>query len=65
MRTLVCVACLSLPLMGSVAAAPVEIMSWNVENLFHTQDDANNPHDSTYLPLEGFRSWMRRSVHEA
>ena len=51
MRTLVCVACLSLPLMGSVAAAPVEIMSWNVENLFDTQDDATNPHDNTYLSL--------------
>ena len=29
----------------------VTLMSWNVENLFDTQDDPNNPFDNTYLPL--------------
>jgi len=28
----------------------VTLMSWNVENLFDTQDDPNNPFDDTYLP---------------
>src|SRR6266545_3556549 len=29
----------------------ITLMSWNVENLFDTQDDPNNPFDNTYLPL--------------
>ena len=28
----------------------ITLMSWNVENLFDTQDDPNNPFDNTYLP---------------
>ena len=28
----------------------VTLMSWNVENLFDTVDDPNNPFDNTYLP---------------
>ena len=51
MRILLLVACISLSTMVQVAAEPIEIMSWNVENLFDTQDDATNPHDNSYLPL--------------
>jgi endonuclease/exonuclease/phosphatase family metal-dependent hydrolase len=28
----------------------ITLMSWNVENLFDTADDQNNPFDDTYLP---------------
>ena len=28
----------------------VTLMSWNVENLFDTQDDPGNPFDDTFLP---------------
>lgn len=28
----------------------ITLMSWNVENLFDTQDDPGNPFDDTYLP---------------
>ncbi len=51
MRALIYVAYLSLSLAGPAVSAPIEIMSWNVENLFDTQDDPTNPHDNTYLPL--------------
>jgi endonuclease/exonuclease/phosphatase family metal-dependent hydrolase len=27
------------------------LLSWNVDNLFDTKDDSNNPSDDTYLPL--------------
>ncbi|WP_423069040.1 endonuclease/exonuclease/phosphatase family protein [Devosia sp. CN2-171] len=36
---------------SSAHAAPLQVMSWNVENLFDTADDADNPQDDTYLPL--------------
>lgn len=32
-------------------AAPLTIMSYNVENLFDAVDDPSNPHDDTYLPF--------------
>jgi endonuclease/exonuclease/phosphatase family metal-dependent hydrolase len=39
---------------GAPAAAQefrtVTLMSWNVENLFDTEDDPTNPFDDTYLP---------------
>lgn len=38
-------------LCSASVAAPISIMSYNVENLFDAVDDPLNPHDDTYLPL--------------
>lgn len=40
----------------------VTLMSWNIENLFDTADDPNNPFDDTYLPRAVKQS---RPDHEA
>jgi endonuclease/exonuclease/phosphatase family metal-dependent hydrolase len=36
---------------SSANAEPITVVSFNAENLFDTVDDADNPHDNTYLPL--------------
>ena len=43
-------------------AQPVTVVSFNVENLFDTFDDPENPHDDTYLPLS--IGEQRRPIHD-
>ncbi|MFA7173684.1 MAG: endonuclease/exonuclease/phosphatase family protein [Kiritimatiellia bacterium] len=35
------------------------VASWNVENLFDTEDDLNNPHDDGYTP-QGWANWTEQ-----
>lgn len=41
----------------------IVLMSWNVENLFDTQDDPANPFDNTYLPLSVKQSRPDHAQH--
>ncbi len=38
--------------MSAVHSAPINIVTFNAENLFDFEDDAANPRDDTYLPLK-------------
>jgi Endonuclease/Exonuclease/phosphatase family len=48
---------------ASAFAEPVTVVSFNAENLFDTVDDADNPHDNTYLPLAAKQA--AGAAHEA
>ncbi len=39
------------PTAGPTTSRTLTLMSWNVDNLFDTENDPNNPFDDTYLPL--------------
>jgi endonuclease/exonuclease/phosphatase family metal-dependent hydrolase len=41
----------------------ITLMSWNVENLFDTEDDPANPFDNTYLPLSVKKSRPDHAQH--
>lgn len=47
---------------GILSAETVNIVTFNAENLFDTQDDVDNPRDDTYLPLAVKAG--RGTVHE-
>ena len=51
MRTLAVIAIVLTALSQQATAKPVIVASFNLANLFDTKDDADNPHDDTYLPL--------------
>jgi endonuclease/exonuclease/phosphatase family metal-dependent hydrolase len=44
------------PLLSSASSNTLVIASWNVENLFDTEDDPDNPNDDCYTP-EGWTHW--------
>lgn len=50
-------------LVGIAQADAVTIAAFNVENLFDTTDDADNPRDDTYLPLTA--KDLNRPAHDA
>jgi len=50
---------LLLPLSGPAAPDAFHVANWNVENLYDTDDDPDNPYDDEFLPHNPTTRWTR------